>query len=114
MTMRTVRTTLAIVALLVCNLARADTLTIDQAMAARRALDAVQAAGAHVNADPDVRAWLIDQVTTARTALETAPRGDVKQCLLDVAIRACVAGMLLDAPALVPAAAVIDGLAEHL
>ncbi|KVS26791.1 hypothetical protein WK34_13510 [Burkholderia vietnamiensis] len=113
--MRTVRTTLAIAAaVLACNVARADTLTIDQAMSARRALDAVQAAGAHVNAKPDVRAWLLDQVTTARTALETAPRGDVKQRLLDVAIRARVAGMLLDAPALVPAAAVIDGLAEHL
>ena len=112
--MRTVRTTLAIVALLACGVAHADTLTIDQAMNARRALDAVQAAGARVNAKPDVRAWLLDQVTTARTALETAPRGDVKQRLLDVAIRARVAGMLLDAPALVPAAAVIDGLAEHL
>lgn len=104
----------AIVVALACSQAHADTLTIDQSMAARRALDAVQAAGAHINAKPDVRAWLLDQVTTARTALETAPRGDVKQRLLDVAIRARVAGMLLDAPALVPAAAIVDSLAHGL
>ncbi|VVD61568.1 hypothetical protein PCE31106_00124 [Pandoraea cepalis] len=108
------RLTVTIAAILACNLAYADTLTIDQAMNARRALDAVQAAGAHVNAKPDVRAWLLDQVTTARSALETAPRGDVKQRLLDVAIRARVAGMLLDAPALVPAAAIVDSLAHGL
>ncbi|MCI1041798.1 hypothetical protein [Caballeronia zhejiangensis] len=105
---------ITIAAVLACNVASADTLTIDQAMNARRALDAVQAAGARVNAKPDVRAWLLDQVTTARTALETAPRGDVKQRLLDVAIRARVAAMLLNTPALTPAAAAVDGLAQRL
>ncbi|WP_321951580.1 hypothetical protein [Burkholderia cenocepacia] len=108
------RLTVTIAAILACNLAYADTLTIDQAMNARRALDAVQAAGARVDTKPEVRAWLLDDVAIARRALETAQRSDVKQRLIDVAIRARVAGMLLDAPALVPAAAVIDGLAEHL
>lgn len=110
----TVRAVLTPVALLACGLAHADTLTIDQSMAARRALDAVQAAGAHIDAKPDVRAWLLDDVTIARRALETAQRGDAKQRLVDVAIRARVAAMLLNTPALVPAAAAVDGLAQHL
>ncbi|MBR8384548.1 hypothetical protein KDX26_19310 [Burkholderia cenocepacia] len=114
MTMRAIRSTLALVALLACGLAHADTLTIDQAMNARRALDAVQAAGAHVDTKPEVRAWLLDDVANARRALETAQRSDVKQRLIDVAIRARVAAMLLNTPALTPAAAAVDGLAQRL
>lgn len=112
--MRAIRSTLAIVALLACNVARADTLTIDQAMSARRALDAVQAAGARVDTKPEVRAWLLDDVAIARRALETAERSDVKQRLIDLAIRARVAAMLLNTPALTSAAAAVDGLAQRL
>ncbi|WP_156773626.1 hypothetical protein [Paraburkholderia tropica] len=112
--MRIAKTLTAIAVLLVCSTARAETLSIDQAMAARRALDAVQAAGFHVNASPDVRNWLLDLVTTARTSLETTQRATVRQRLLDVAIRARVAGMFLNAPALVPAAATLDTLVQAL
>jgi len=108
------RLTVTIAAILACSLAHADTLTIDQSMAARRALDAVQAAGAHINAKPEVRAWLLDPISTARASLNTVERPDAKHRLLDVAIRAHVAAMLLDAPALVPAAAIVDSLAHGL
>ncbi|HDR9169531.1 TPA: hypothetical protein QDB40_003528 [Burkholderia vietnamiensis] len=99
---------------LACNAAHADPLSIDQAMAARRALDAVQAAGVHLNASPEIRGWLLDLVTNGRTSLETAQRSAVRQRLLDVAIRARVAGMFLNTPALVPAAAAVEGLAQHI
>lgn len=108
------KTFAAIAVLLVCSAAHAEPLSIDQAMAARRALDAVQAAGVHVNASPEVRGWLLDLVTNARTSLETAQRSTVRQRLLDVAIRARVTGMFLNAPALVPAAATLDNLVQAL
>ncbi|WP_176322316.1 hypothetical protein [Burkholderia vietnamiensis] len=112
MTVAKTLTTIAV--LLACSTAHAEPLSIDQAMAARRALDAVQAAGVHVNASPEVRNWLLDLVANARTSLETTQRATVRQRLLDVAIRARVAGMFLNAPALVPAAAAVEGLAQRI
>lgn len=105
---------LAVVVALACNLAHADTLTIDETMAARRALDSVQTLEAHTAQQPDVRAWLLDQISTARASLETAQRGDVRQRLIDVASRAKTAGMLLNNPALTTAAGVLEQLAERL
>ncbi|MCA7967318.1 hypothetical protein LGM54_30510 [Burkholderia cenocepacia] len=104
----------AIGAALACNLAHAGPLTLDETMTARRALDNVQTLEARTAQQPDVRAWLLDQISTARASLETVPRPEAKQRLLDVAIRAHVAAMLLDAPALVPAAAIVDSLAHGL
>ncbi|MDN4573637.1 hypothetical protein DBB29_08625 [Pandoraea cepalis] len=112
--MRIAKTLTIIAVLFACSAAHAEPLSIDQAMAARRALDAVQAAGVHVNASPEVRNWLLDLVSTARTSLETAQRASVRQRLMDVAIRARVAGMFLNAPALVPAAATLDTLVQAL
>lgn len=112
MTIAKTLTTIAV--LLACATAHAEPLTIDQSMAARRALDAVQAAGVHVNASPEVRNWLLDLVTVARTSLETTQRATVRQRLMDVAIRARVAGMFLNTPALVPAAAAVEGLAQRI
>ncbi|MDN7857980.1 hypothetical protein QZM81_19435 [Burkholderia cepacia] len=112
--MRIAKTLTIIAVLLACSAAHAEPLSIDQAMNAHRALDAVQAAGVHINASPEIRGWLLDLVTNARMSLETAPRATVRQRLVDVAIRAQVVGMFLNAPALVPAAAAVEGLAQHI
>jgi len=105
---------LAVVAALACNLAHAGTLTLDETMTARRALDNVQTLEARTAQQPDVRAWLLDQISTARASLETVQRTDAKQRLIDVAIRARVAAMLLNNPLLGVAAGTVEQLAQRL
>jgi hypothetical protein len=105
---------LPIAAVLVCNLAEADTLTLDETMTARRALDNVQTLEARTTQQPEARAWLLDQISEARASLEIAQRPDARQRLLDVAIRARVAAMLLNNPMLGVAAGTVEQLAQHL
>lgn len=113
MTMRT-RSLLLLAAVLACNLAHAETLTLDETMTARRALDNVQTLESRATNRPEVRAWLLDPISTARASLDTAERPDAKHRLLDVAIRAHVAAMLLNAPMLGVAAGTVELLAERL